>query len=289
MKIVTQPVLVALSWGVGVGIALSGGLAGCAGDRNESAAKPANAGNDSGLVAGAAGGDALANDALKPLPQSPTAAASTVGTQTRVGGDLSVAVSRDGDVYRSGLCKIDTPLPVGYPGPTPPGAIDLKYYPSVRRAEYAGKGLTGAGPNSGFWPLFMHIKKRDIEMTAPVEMDYKPAADKPTPESSWQSADWKMSFLYREKDLGPTGELGKIQVVDTQPMTYLSVGLIGTTRGPTIAKGLDMLRQFIDANPQYKVVGDPRGLFYNGPDVRADRQWAEIQLPVEIVTGNSVP
>ncbi len=30
---------------------------------------------------------------------------------------------------------IEAPLPVGYPSPTPPGCVEIKTYPSVRRAE----------------------------------------------------------------------------------------------------------------------------------------------------------
>ncbi len=64
---------------------------------------------------------------------------------------------------------IEAPLPVGYPSPTPPGCIELKTYPKVRRAQIESKATGG---QNGFWPLFSHIQKRQIAMTSPVEMDY---------------------------------------------------------------------------------------------------------------------
>ncbi|MFN9971363.1 MAG: hypothetical protein ACK58T_15860, partial [Phycisphaerae bacterium] len=93
------------------------------------------------------------------------------------GGDAAVNKRGEGEsttFSADGVLTIDTPLPVGYPDPTPPGAIDLKLYPSVRRAEVSGevKSLSSGG-NDGFWPLFRHIQRRDIAMTSPVEMEYR--------------------------------------------------------------------------------------------------------------------
>src|SRR5690606_29870082 len=46
----------------------------------------------------------------------------------RVGGDLEVSVEQRGFSYLAGNASITTPLPEGYPAPTPPGAIDIKQY-----------------------------------------------------------------------------------------------------------------------------------------------------------------
>ena len=99
---------------------------------------------------------------------------------TRVGGDTKAQIEiRDGE-FRFGPSRIESPLPAGYPEPTPPGAIDLKKYPAVRRAEYASSGSPGIGMNMGFFPLFSHIKSQDIAMTSPVEMDYRDMFDPTT-------------------------------------------------------------------------------------------------------------
>jgi hypothetical protein len=90
----------------------------------------------------------------------------------RVGGNRENAIRVVDGVYRFEQAMIESPLPDGYPEPTPFGAIDIKEYPSVRRAELTSKDDSGNGMVAGFFPLFNHIKKRDIAMTAPVEMDY---------------------------------------------------------------------------------------------------------------------
>ena len=59
------------------------------------------------------------------------------GTSVRLVGDASVKPARlESGEYRladMGMV-IEAPLPDGYPAPTPPGMIELKTYPVVRRA-----------------------------------------------------------------------------------------------------------------------------------------------------------
>lgn len=190
---------------------------------------------------------------------------------------MDASVDRRGENYYAGACSITTPLPAGYPAPTPPGAIDIKSYPSVRRAEVSGESSPDFGMNLGFWPLFNHIKDRGIAMTSPVEMDYR-GGD----EDSVGSA-WTMSFLYRTDDLGPTGQAGRVVVVDTEPMTVLALGGQGTYSRTRVQDGLETLRQWLDANPQWRAAGEPRALYYNGPDVPNRNKWYEVQIPIRSV------
>lgn len=49
--------------------------------------------------------------------------------------------------------------------------------------------------NMGFFPLFNHIKRNDIAMTSPVEMDYRGLFDPATGVQAKQdSMSWTMSF-----------------------------------------------------------------------------------------------
>lgn len=198
-------------------------------------------------------------------------------TVRRVGGDLAAAIERRGESFYFDRCAITTPLPTGYPDPTPPGAIDLKEYPSVRRAEYRGESSPDFGMNLGFWPLFNHIKDRGIAMTSPVEMDYRGGDDDSV------GAAWTMSFLYRTDDLGPTGKAGRVQVVDTQPMTVLSLGGQGAYSRKRVQAGLEQLRQWLDVNPGWRASGEPRALYYNGPEKANRDKWYEVQIPVRRV------
>jgi hypothetical protein len=175
---------------------------------------------------------------------------------------------------------IESPLPEGYPEPTPPGAIDIKDYPSVRRAELVSKDDSAAGMTAGFFPLFNHIKKREIAMTAPVEMDYAELyKDFMNGESAdeGEATETTMSFLYRSANLGPVGKDGKIVVRDTAPVTVLSVGAKG---GFDATEAMDTLRAWLKQQQEWEVAGQPRMFVYNGPFIDPDARWSEVQVPI---------
>ena len=81
-----------------------------------------------------------AADAGSPLPSPAVMSAKAApaapepGESQRVGGDTSASVTGADGNYRAGPCSIDTPLPQGYPAPTPPGAIEIKTYPGASHA-----------------------------------------------------------------------------------------------------------------------------------------------------------
>jgi len=200
------------------------------------------------------------------------------GTARRVGGDLSAAITgQDGD-FRAGPCRIDTPLPAGYPPPTPPDAIDLKTYPGVRLAEVTGTGNPDAGMNRAFWPLFNHIKKHDIAMTSPVEMSF----DGLTPDAPRSPDAWSMAFLYRTPELNATGQDGQVTVRDAQPVTVVAFGLRGDYSMALVERGMRAIEDWFAANPDWEPAGNWRTLYYNGPTLRFWNKWAEVQMPVRL-------
>jgi hypothetical protein len=210
------------------------------------------------------------------------------GQAIRSGGDREVVAARRGGDWVCGTAAITTPLPVGYPAPTPPGAIDLKTYPSLRRAEVTSQtSHANLGMNLAFFPLFNHIKRRDIAMTSPVEMDYAgmsisgetPPVAAPKPQLKAMT----MSFLYRSPELGPLGgdsQDAKVRVVDTAPATYLSLGLQGGYGLDRVQEGMEQLQAWLAANTRWEAVGDVRALHYNGPERRDRDKWLEVQVQV---------
>ncbi|MCA9285118.1 MAG: heme-binding protein [Phycisphaerales bacterium] len=214
-------------------------------------------------------------------PATPPAAEAS---SQRVGGDLETQPQRKGDNWVCGDMVVEAPLPEGYPAPTPAGAIEIKHYPSVRRAEFRGSGNSDRGRNGGFWPLFQHIKSRDIAMTSPVEMDYPgwsvngqgPAAGG----AEGRSGPWVMSFLYRSPDLGPTGDDGNVRVVDTEPVTVLAIGMRGPYGEAQVSRGIEQLQAWLADHPEWEVAGDPRAFYYNGPYVANRNKWSEAHLPI---------
>lgn len=254
------------------------------------------AGCSSSSVDNADGSQSIATG---PAPSTtPAVVAPAPGKVRRVGGDMTAAVERKGEFYSSGTASITTELPDGYPEPTPPGAIDLKTYPSIRRAEVSGTSSPDVGMQAGFFPLFGHISRRKIAMTSPVEVDYTgwswrtadatatpPAA--PTSPTTRTRAPrpegWTMSFLYRRPDLGPTGtdeSNERIKIVDTAPVTVVAIGWQGDYSMTGTAKALAEVEAWLAKNPEWEIAGEPRSLYYNGPEKRANQRWAEAQVPV---------
>lgn len=216
--------------------------------------------------------------------KSPAAVVPEPGKLVRVGGDMTAQVERvAGGFYKFGAASITTELPNGYPEPTPPGAIDIKTYPSVRRAEVSGKMAPDIGMNFGFFPLFNHIKRRNIAMTSPVEMDYKGIDWTPEQGGGVAADSWTMSFLYRKPELGETGKDekdAKVRVVDTAPVTVVSKGRKGTYRFTDARKVMEELDAWLKERPEWEKAGEPRVFYYNGPDVRERDKWSEVQWPI---------
>jgi hypothetical protein len=205
------------------------------------------------------------------------------GQAIRLVGDASVKPKLGGGQYRldeAGV-GIETPLPEGYPAPTPPGMIELKTYPAVRRAECSGKGASDMGMVKSFFPLFNHIKKRDIAMTSPVEMEYRRDGDgKPLAALPVADCDWTVSFLYRKPDLGQAGNDGQVKVVDTPETVVVSIGMKGAFGSAGVKEGLETLQQWFEGQDAWEPAGDPRSLIYNGPAARYEYPWSEVQVPV---------
>ncbi len=210
-------------------------LSGCSGDRaaaskgayvaQPAGTQPATTVTTATSTQASAGG---AERAMTPAAAAAPKPAEPEWTIKRVGGKMDAVIEKRDESYFFGKCRITTPLPVGYPDPTPPGAVDLKKYPSIRRAEYTGATNADLGMNLGFFPLFNHIKRRNIEMTSPVEMDFTPATKEEAERS--EGGTWTMSFLYRKPEQGDTGLDAKdknVKIVDTAPMTVVAFGVMG--------------------------------------------------------------
>lgn len=200
-------------------------------------------------------------------------------TIKRVGGDMDAQVSQTGNGFMYESARITTALPAGYPAPTPPGAIDLKQYPLVRRAQISGTMGPDWGMNFAFFPLFNHIKRREIAMTSPVEMNYDgmDIAEPNKPDS------WTMSFLYRSPDLAATGvdeADERVLIEDIAPVTVISIGMQGDYKMDRVQSGLEELSEWLDGQSEWESLGEPRALFYNGPEARSRDKWLEVQIPV---------
>jgi len=177
-------------------------------------------------------------------------------------------------------------LPEGFPPPGPIDRIVVKDYPACRLARVRGgaDGVPG-GANGMFGPLFNHIKRHDIPMTAPVEIGYAVVSL----EGGGVPAAESMAFLYGRPTRGATGPDGadpRVTVEDVPAMTVVSIGVRGSYTDGRFARALGRLTDWLSSPGQrYRPAGPPRYLGYNSPFVPGFLRYGEVQLPIEPVDG----
>lgn len=179
---------------------------------------------------------------------------------------------------RSPFMFREAELPAGFPPPGPLDEVVIKDYPAYRLARVRAAALGRNGTQNGmFRPLFNHIKRNDIAMTAPVEMVYAGATNQ---------AD-SMAFLYRWPTLGQPGPDiadARVQVEDRPPLTVLSIAQRGGYNERNFERGLQRLRAYASERAdRLRIVGPPRYMAYNSPFVPGFLKLGEVQLPVERV------
>ena len=154
----------------------------------------------------------------------------------------------------------EAPLPAGWPDPGPYDRVTEKNYPSYRAAFTDGKGQTSA-----FWTLFLHIKKNDIPMTAPVEM--------PMVEKDGRLDESGMGFLYQNGKVEPKERDGaKVEIRDVPAARVLSYAW----QGPDSKKNVAHAREQLEAELARRDLEESgfRLLGYNGPGTpRGKRTW----------------
>lgn len=165
----------------------------------------------------------------------------------------------------------EAPLPEGWPDLTPVDEIQVKTYPVYRAAVIDDQ--TNPTPNGMFRPLFNHIQRKDIAMTAPVEMTYEGQAQA------------SMAFLYRNPDMGSLGsdtDDQRVLVKDIPSQTAVSIGVRGRYNTDNYNRALDQLHRWLDDNKsQWIAAGEPRFLGYNSPFVPGFMRYGEVQIPIK--------
>lgn len=179
----------------------------------------------------------------------------------------------------------ESETPEGWPEITPVDAIEVKQYPEYRAAvvDKSSESATQSreGMNTMFMSLFRHIKKNDIAMTAPVEMEYISDGKGDLEMNS-------MAFLYRTTELGETGLDGSVLVEDIPARTWVTIGVRGGYTTSNFTKARAKLIKWLEENPGWTADGEARYLGYNGPLVPRPARYGEVQIPV-FETGSVSP
>lgn len=178
--------------------------------------------------------------------------------------DRAWALRRAFDAIRTDLAfrpMSEAPLPEGFPEAGPVGRIVEKTYPRYRAAR-------AQGGESSFFTLFSHIQRNDVEMTAPVEMTLDEGA---------RAVD--MAFLYESVRQGRAGAQGRVDVLDLDRQSVLSLAIRGRRSTELVSEARALLEAEL-ARRGLKATGAFRVLAYNSPMVPAERQLFEVQVPV---------
>ena len=123
-----------------------------------------------------------------------------------------------------------------------------------------------------FRQLFNHIQENKIAMTAPVDMTYNAATDKPKVQS--------MSFLYDIPERGDLNDQGAVKVRDVVDKQMLSIGVRGRYNDAQFDAAMKQLDAWLKEQKQYVADGPPRFLGYNSPFVPFFWRYGEVQIPV---------
>lgn len=197
-------------------------------------------------------------------------------TLTVLGVLVAMVITACGVIKMKTIAFREAPTPAGWPDPTPVGEIRAKDYPAARMAVVTASDQ-GSGSNGIFMRLFKHIKRNNIPMTSPVQMDYE-GGPAPGEDDVVQRS---MAFYYQHKDTGKTGRDGEVQVVDVEPVTVVSIGLKGSYRKANFRKAHKKLLAWLgDNRDRYVAAGPMRVLAYNSPFVPWWAKYSEVQIPI---------
>ena len=157
----------------------------------------------------------------------------------------------------------EAPLPEGWPAPGPYDQVSEKSYPKYRAA------VTTGGGGMSFWTLFSHIKKKEIPMTAPVEMKMVNKGEK------MEKVD--MAFLYQSTEVGAIGSDGKkVEVKDVETSQVLSYTWMGADSKAKISVAKEALDSELEKRgleaQSFRMLG------YNGPGTPRSKHTYELQV-----------
>jgi hypothetical protein len=174
---------------------------------------------------------------------------------------------------------MEAEVPVGFPRFTPVHHIEVKTLPDYRMARAAMPNTPSRGGNGAFWKLFSHIKRNDIAMTAPVQMDYT-GSDEDAEVAS-------MAFLYGSKKIGAPGQDSAdktVEIIDIPEQDVVSIGVRGRMTPASLEAAQRRLLSWLDDHKaEHRVAGPLRRMGYNSPFISEDRAFFEVQIPVEKV------
>lgn len=171
----------------------------------------------------------------------------------------------------------EAPLPEGYPPPGPVGEVIEKQYPVTRSYSATGDGA--------FMDCFGYLAAHHHKMTAPVVVEYKTGAEKSagSARSGMPIPIERMHFLLEKNSLDEPQEAGPVKVADMPKMRVLSIAQRGPITTEAIKTAQEKLNAKLKESEGVRPAGEFRILGYNSPMIPREKNYWEVQLPIEDV------
>lgn len=149
---------------------------------------------------------------------------------------------------------------------TPVGTCEVKTLPAAHLIATRTDKAYFQDNNGLFRPLFRYIKANNIAMTIPVEAAMDPG----------------IMYFYIGSDVDATAlkETNQVSIHEMPKRSVASLGVRGGYSESNFNEAANKLKAWLRKNKEYEAVGEPRGIFWNGPFMPGFFKRFEVHLPV---------
>lgn len=148
------------------------------------------------------------------------------------------------------------------------GAFEIKTLPAARLIATHTDGAYFDEDNGLFRPLFRYISSRDIAMTTPVEAEIELGV--------------MYFYIGSEVSSAQLEATDRVSVHELPERIVASHGVRGGYSEGNFTDAAAELRAWLAKNPKYEAIGEPRGVFWNGPFVPGFFKRFEVHIPVQL-------
>lgn len=147
------------------------------------------------------------------------------------------------------------------------GQLEIKTLPAAHLIASRTDQPYFENGNGLFRPLFRYISSNDISMTTPVEAEINPG----------------VMYFYIGKEGVAKAQEGndQVSVLQFPERMVASIGARGSYSEKNFSKAEAKLKQWLAKQTDYKISGEARGIFWNGPFTLGFLKRFEVHIPIE--------
>ncbi|MGZ0656716.1 heme-binding protein [Coraliomargarita sp. W4R72] len=147
------------------------------------------------------------------------------------------------------------------------GAFEIKSLPAAKVIATHAEGKYFANNGRLFRPLFNYIRTRDIAMTTPVEAEMSPGV--------------MYFYINSDADIDSLESTQNVTVHTYEERLVASHCARGSYSESNFLEATEALRTWLAKQDKYVAIGEPRGIFWNGPYIPGFFKRFEVHIPVQ--------